>query len=33
MRTGYGDITIHRSDPLVPPEDSPPAAVEGIHNQ
>ena len=26
VRTGYGDITIHRSDPLVPPEDPPPAA-------
>jgi len=26
VRTGYGDITIHRSDPLVPPEGSPPAA-------
>jgi hypothetical protein len=26
VRTGYGDITIHRSDPPLPPEDAPPAA-------
>jgi len=29
VRTGYGDITIHRSDPLLPPEDDPPAATSG----
>jgi hypothetical protein len=26
VRTGYGDITIHRSDPLLTPEDPPPTA-------
>jgi hypothetical protein len=26
VRTGYGDITIHRSDPLLTPEDPPPMA-------